>query len=84
MPNPAHLSDDEEIDSSGERTLRGVALKGTEQKNTVEHAVYESERSTDEVLRVDAETDTLYDDGLDIAEESGPPAGAPGSPGTIP
>jgi hypothetical protein len=55
---------------SGESTLRGRALDGSEQRKAVDHAAYEKTRNTDSTLRLDGEEDTLYDDGLELEDDS--------------
>jgi hypothetical protein len=50
--------------------LRGNALDGAENKNSVEHAAYEVARDPDTEIRTDDEKDTLYNDGLDIEDDS--------------
>jgi hypothetical protein len=57
-------------DRSGETKLRGEALDGAEQKKAVDHKANEKTRNPDTVLRVDNEEDTLYDDGLDLEDDS--------------
>jgi hypothetical protein len=66
------------IDRSGESMLRGRALDGSEQKKAVDHTAFEKNRNTDSTLRLDAEEDTLYEDGLDLEDESGPLTGKDG------
>jgi hypothetical protein len=66
------------IDRSGESTLRGRALDGSEQKKAVDHMAAEKTRNTDSTLRLDDEEDTLYEDGLDLEDESGPLTGKDG------
>jgi hypothetical protein len=70
MGNASSSSDDKSTPaSSAERRLRGDALDGSEQKNSVDHAKYEKGRSPDTELRLDGEEDTLYDDGLDVNDD---------------
>ena len=59
------------IDKSGESTLRGRALDGSEQKKAVDHTAFGITRNTDSTLRLDGEEDTLYEDGLDLEDDSG-------------
>ena len=59
------------IDKSGESTLRGRALDGSEQKKAVDHTAFDKTRNTDSTLRLDGEEDTLYEDGLDLEDDSG-------------
>jgi hypothetical protein len=63
---------------SGESTLRGRALDGSEQRKAVDHAAYEKTRNTDSTLRLDGEEDTLYDDGLELEDDSAPLTGKDG------
>jgi hypothetical protein len=57
----------EASDQSGESTLRGDALAGSERKRAVDH---------DAVIRTDDEEDTLYSDGLEVDDDA-PPLGTP-------
>ncbi len=59
-------------DRSGESKLRGGTLQGPEQKSSVDHEAHEKARDTDAVLRVndDGEEDTLYDDGLEVEDDT--------------
>jgi len=66
------------IDRSGESTLRGRALDGAEQKKAVDHTAFDKSRNTDSTLRLDEEEDTLYEDGLELEDESGPLTGKDG------
>ncbi len=50
--------------------LRGKDLGGAEQKEAVDHPDYAKKRKPDGELRLDGETDTLYDDGLDVEDDS--------------
>lgn len=61
--------------TAAERRLRGTELEGAEQKSSADHTKYEETRRPDTELRLDGESDKLYDDGLDIDEEQEPPAG---------
>jgi len=58
--------------------VRGEALGGAEQKSSVDHAEYEKTRETDLELRLDGEDDNLYNDGLDIGDDTEPYAGTDG------
>jgi hypothetical protein len=53
-----------------ESRIRGKALEGSEQKDAVDHTDYEKTRDPDTEIRVDDEKDTLYDDGLDVEDDS--------------
>jgi hypothetical protein len=62
------------IDKSGESTLRGAALDGAGQKKSVAHTEYEETRNPDTTLHLDdSEEDTLYDDGLELEDDSAGP-----------
>jgi hypothetical protein len=78
----ANLSDEDKARAAkaDESRLRGKGLKGAEQKSAADHTTYEERRNPDTELRVDGEVDTLYDDGLDLEEDSDEtPAGTRGS-----
>jgi hypothetical protein len=53
-----------------EDRLRGKALDGSEQKNAVDHTEFAEARDPDTELHLDDEKDTLYNDGLDIEDDS--------------
>jgi hypothetical protein len=59
-------------DKSGESKLRGDALAGSEQKRAVDHSTYEETRNPDTELRTDDEEDTLYNDGLEVEDDTPP------------
>jgi hypothetical protein len=61
---------DDTTDESGENKLRGEALAGSERKRAADHAQYDKTRNPDTVLRVDNEEDTLYDDGLEVEDDT--------------
>jgi hypothetical protein len=65
-------------DKSGESRLRGRALEGSEQRRAVDHTAYDKTRDTDSTLRLDGEEDTLYDDGLELDDDSPPLTGKDG------
>jgi hypothetical protein len=65
-------------DRSGESRLRGRALVGSEQRRAVDHTAYDKTRNTDSTLRLDDEEDTLYDDGLELDDDSPPLTGKGG------
>jgi hypothetical protein len=44
----------------------------------VDHTAFEKARNTDSTLHLDDEEDTLYEDGLDLEDESGPLTGKDG------
>jgi hypothetical protein len=58
------------VDKSGESTLRGSALDGSEQRKSVDHSAFAKTRNTDTTLRLDGEEDTLYEDGLELEDDS--------------
>jgi hypothetical protein len=60
-------------DRTGESTLRGSALDGSEQKKSVAHTSFEKTRNPDTTLHLDGEEDTLYDDGLELDDDSAGP-----------
>jgi hypothetical protein len=61
-------------DQSAENKLRGDSLAGSERKRAVDHTEYENTRNPDTVVRVDDEEDTLYNDGLEL-DDNTPPMG---------
>lgn len=65
--------------NSGKGCLRGASLGGAEQKSSVEHADYEKTRNPDTELRLDGEDDSLYNDGLNVGDDSAPLAGTDGN-----
>jgi hypothetical protein len=65
-------------DTSGESTLRGSALDGSEQEKSVLHTAFDKARKTDSTLRLDGEEDTLYEDGLELEDGSAPLTGKDG------
>ena len=52
-----------------ETRLRGKPLTGSEQKDAVDHTEAAKQRDPDTELRMDDETDTLYEDGLDVEDD---------------
>jgi len=85
MGNDNSPDDDKSTpDTAAERKLRGSALMGSEQKDAADHTDYEKAHNPDTELDLDGEEDTLYNDGLDIEEDSETPFGTRGtSPGII-
>jgi hypothetical protein len=73
MGNNESNRDEVPIDETGESTLRGSALDGSEQKKSVAHTAFEKTNNPDATLRLDDEEDTLYDDGLEIDDDSAGP-----------
>lgn len=53
-----------------ESRLRGRALDGADNKNAVDHEAYEKAHNPDTEIRTDDEKDSLYNDGLDIEDDS--------------
>jgi hypothetical protein len=78
MGNIGTDEDEVPIDKTGESTLRGSTLDGSEQKKSVAHTAFEKTRNTDATLRLDGEEDTLYDDGLEIDDDPAPLTGKDG------
>jgi hypothetical protein len=70
-------------DESGESRLRGPALGGSEQRKAADHTAYDKTRNPDSILRLDGEEDTLYDDGLDLDDDSPPLTGKDGRDDTV-
>ena len=66
----SNTSDDDTRSDASERRLRGKGLKGSEQRSASDHTAYEERRNPDNELRTDGETDNLYDDGLDLEDDS--------------
>ena len=64
-------------DPSAESKLRGDALGGSERKRAVDHTRYDETRNPDTVIRADDEEDSLYNDGLELDEDT-PPLGTAG------
>ena len=71
-------ADEGSTDTGGESKLRGRALDGSEQNSAADHTEYAKKRNTDTTLRLDGEEDTLYDDGLELEDGSGPLTGKDG------
>jgi hypothetical protein len=53
-----------------EAALRGQDLGGSEQPDAVDHASHVKNRKPDAELHLDGEKDTLYNDGLDVEDDS--------------
>ena len=73
MGNNETSGDNIPIDQTGESTLRGSALDGSEQKKSVTHTAFEKTLNPDATLHLDGEEDTLYDDGLELDDDSAGP-----------
>lgn len=69
---------DSKTQDGGSSSLRGRALDGSEQKTAVDHTSSGKKRNTDTTLRLDGEADTLYEDGLELEDGSGPLTGKDG------
>ncbi|HEY4446830.1 MAG TPA: hypothetical protein VGN30_21295 [Steroidobacteraceae bacterium] len=67
----------ESAGQSGESQLRGDALTGPEQKRAVDHTTSKKRRNPDTDLHIDNEEDTLYNDGLELEDDT-PPMGTAG------
>jgi hypothetical protein len=59
-------------DNVGENKLRGGALGGSERRQAADHTKYSQQRNPDTEVRVDDEEDTLYDDGLELEDDTPP------------
>jgi hypothetical protein len=70
-------------DESGESRLRGPRLEGSDQPKSVDHTAYDKTRNPDSILRLDGEEDTLYDDGLELDDDSPPLTGKDGRDDTV-
>jgi hypothetical protein len=80
MGNPNSPEDDQSTSgTAAERRLRGSKVQGSEQKGAADHTDYEKARDPDTELHLDEEEDTLYNDGLDIEDESDTYAGTRGT-----
>jgi hypothetical protein len=71
-------TDGDGIDTTGESSLRGAALDGPERKKSVAHVAAAKTRNTDAIIRLDGEEDTLYEDGLELEDDSMPLTGKDG------
>jgi hypothetical protein len=63
---------------AGETRLRGGSLNRDEQRTEVDRTAREKSEDTDDVLRTDDEEDTLYEDGLELENDSRPLTGING------
>ncbi len=64
--------------------LRGAELEGADQRDAVDHVSYKKSRNPDTELHLDGEDDSLYDDGLDIDDNTDTLAGTDGkTPGGV-
>jgi hypothetical protein len=69
-------------DRSGEARLRGGGLSRDEQHSDVERTAQQQAQDTDQLLRTDDEEDTLYEDGLELENDSRPLKGINGKDDT--
>jgi len=69
-------------DPSGETRLRGGALSKDERHPDVDRTAQQQSENTDQVLRTDDEEDTLYNDGLELENDSRPLKGINGKDDT--
>ena len=69
-------------DQTGESSLRGRDLAGSERDQAADHADYAKRRKTDKVIRTDGEKDTLYEDGIELDDDSDPLTGINGADDT--
>lgn len=65
------------VDPAGESELRGNALEGEDQKRSVSRTAAKKKQDPDTVVHVGDEEDTLYDDGLELDDDT-PPLGTDG------
>ena len=64
---------------TNESRLRGKGLEGSEQPSAADHTEYKKKRNPDTELHLDGEDDSLYEDGLDIEDDSETPFGTQGN-----
>jgi len=64
-------------DPAGEIELRGDTLQGADEKRAVGRTANIKKQNPDSVVRADDEEDTLYDDGLELEDDT-PPMGTDG------
>jgi hypothetical protein len=88
------MSDPKDLELSDEPTgpaaeakaarLRGAELEGADQKIAPDHVSYKKSRNPDAELHLDGEDDSLYNDGLDIDDDTDTLAGTDGNtPGGV-
>jgi hypothetical protein len=63
---------------AGETRLRGGSLSNDERRTSVDSVEQQQSEDTDAVLRTDGEEDTLYEDGLELENDSRPLTGING------
>jgi hypothetical protein len=66
-------------EAAGETRIRGGALDGSERDKAADHVEYQQSSQTDKTIRTDNEEDTLYEDGLELDEDSDPLTGINGA-----
>jgi hypothetical protein len=71
-------TDPKSTDRAAEKELRGGSLSNDERRTAVDRAARQQSQDTDKVLRTDDEEDTLYEDGLELENESRPLTGING------
>jgi hypothetical protein len=59
-----------DAEATGETTLRGAGIGGADQTQAVDHVAKTKKRNPDAVLRLDGEKDTLYEDGIEVEDDS--------------
>jgi hypothetical protein len=55
---------------TSENRLHGKELNGSEQTESPDHVEYAKKRNPDTELHLDDEKDSLYDDGLDVEDDT--------------
>jgi hypothetical protein len=65
-------------DRAGETRLRGGSLNKDEKGKEVDSLAKQKSEDTDAVVRTDGEEDTLYEDGLELENDSRPLTGING------
>ena len=70
------------LPDAGETRLRGGPLSRDERRGPVDSVAQAKAQDTDEVLRIDDEEDTLYEDGLELENDSRPLTGINGKDDT--
>jgi hypothetical protein len=85
MSNPKDpKSSDVPAGESKEPRLRGNEVASAEEKIAVDHVTYKQSRNPDTDLHLDGEDDGLYQDGLDLDDDTDTLAGTDGkTPGGV-
>ena len=81
MSNANDADPRDAADPSGEDKLRGEALDGSERQRAADHTQFAKKRNPDRVLRTDNEKDSLYDDGLELDDDTPPLINTDGTDG---